>query len=349
MKVGTLAFHYAFNYGAVLQSVGLLRTLGGMGIDAEVIDYRSPVHYVPRLVTRHPLRWRNTRLVSRKFDQFRAQAMVRSPVCENLRELEQLAGRYDAIVVGSDQVWNLHKPFEPAFFLDFAVPTGCRRVSYAACFGRDDQPAEPRARVLPALKKFDAISVRNVTSQRVLSRDFGIEAPVTADPTLLADFDDLLAPPSEQGEYTLLFGVDVRNRELLERAVAAHRSVVDRPIVMMRMTWSVARVDRRTFGAGPREWLTLIKQCKLLITDSFHGMVFALKYRRPFAVVFGQETGGRMKDLLSMCGLADRMSAAPTTQWLAAMMESPDWDAVHTSLQPLLDRSRQYLRDALGR
>ena len=347
-KVGTLAFHNAYNFGAVLQALGLLRTLRSLGIDAEIIDFRSPPLYPRRLVTRRPLRWLNTRAVDRRFRVFRQQYLTTSAPCYDLRSLERLVARYDAIIVGSDQVWNLHKPFEPALFLDFKVPDGCKRISYAACFGRDDQPPEARARVLPALGRFDSISVRNLTSQRVLARDFKIDAPIAADPTLLVDYSDLAAPPVVDGDYSFMFAVDYRVFSKLNDLVSMHKASTKLPIVMSRMTWGVPGVDRRVFGVGPRRWLSLIMHSRFIITDSFHCIVFAIKYRKPFVAIYTAENGARMHDLLDFCGIGDRVREHPTEEWLQEMLHTvPDWDAVHGTLEPLLESSRQYLRKAL--
>ena len=42
MKVGIITFHTALNYGAVLQTYALFRTLMKMGVETKVIDYRAP-------------------------------------------------------------------------------------------------------------------------------------------------------------------------------------------------------------------------------------------------------------------------------------------------------------------
>lgn len=347
-KVGTLSFHTAYNFGAVLQALGLLRTLRILGVDAEIIDYRSPVHYARKLVTRRPLRWLNTRVVDHRFRVFRQQDLTTSEPCYDLRSLERLVTRYDAVIVGSDQVWNLHKAFEPALFLDFNVPDSCKRVSYAACFGRDDQPPGACARVLPALNRFDSISVRNLTSQRVLAREFNIDAPITADPTLLADYSDLAAPPVVGDDYTFLFAVDYRVFSKLKELVSMHKSITNIPIVMSRLTWSVPGVDRRVLGVGPRQWLSLILHSRFIITDSFHGMVFAIKYCKPFVAIYTAENGARMHDLLDSCGIGNRVREHPSEEWFQEMLHTaPDWDEVHGKLKPLLESSRQYLRNAL--
>ena len=348
MKVGTLAFHYAYNFGAVLQALGLIRALRTLGVHAEVIDFRSPVHYAPRLLTRRPLRWFNTRAVDRAFKRFREQHLPQSQPCVSHSELARVARNYDALIVGSDQIWNLHKPFEAAFFLDFDVPAECRRISYAACFGREDQPPAECERVALALRRFDAISVRNPTSQRVLAAKFGIEAPVTADPTLLADYSDLAERGSMTKPYTFLFAVDWHNRARLTSIVRCHRARTDEPIFQSRMTWDVPRVDRTLFGVGPREWLSLVMNCAFMITDSFHGMLFAIKFRKPFAIVFADETSARMRDILNLVGLSDRITADPSPEWYDRSRSSvPDWDLVSSRLQPCVDQSWEFLRRAL--
>lgn len=41
MKFGTITYHRAVNYGAVLQTYALQKVLDKLGVDNEVIDYRA--------------------------------------------------------------------------------------------------------------------------------------------------------------------------------------------------------------------------------------------------------------------------------------------------------------------
>ena len=48
---------------------------------------------------------------------------------------------------------------------------------------------------------------------------------------------------------------------------------------------------------GPGEWLSYIKNASYVVTNSFHGMVFSLTYRRPFTAFKRQERDFRQLNL----------------------------------------------------
>jgi len=106
------------------------------------------------------------------FEAFRTESLVRTkPLC-NLDELEEASKHYDAIVVGSDQVWRLRytRHTFPAFFLSFA-PENCQRVAYAASFGTDEWEGNGRetAEAVRCLKKFAAVHPPSIASLTIFS------------------------------------------------------------------------------------------------------------------------------------------------------------------------------------
>jgi hypothetical protein len=58
------------------------------------------------------------------------------------------------------------------------------------------------------------------------------------------------------------------------------------------------------YDAGPREFLTYIRDAQLVLTNSFHGTVFSILFEKKFYSVY--ETNGRIENLLGFLGLSDR-------------------------------------------
>ena len=171
MKIGILTFHFAFNQGAVMQCYALQKYLELQGHEAVVINYRPGYHTVMHAAWRNP--WSYSRVFWRKFRSRslparlllaarsfmrcmywnllqvdrQNQAAFRSfvekylhltPEYHTFAQLQQSPPELDAMISGSDQVWNpdlLGGEFDPAYFLDFGRPS-TRRLTYAVSLGK---------------------------------------------------------------------------------------------------------------------------------------------------------------------------------------------------------------------
>ena len=142
MKVGVLTFHKCVNYGSYWQARCLVEWLRARGHQAELMDHdcrcvrRAEVRCAlqPKLPSRTPLHeLKNYAAKTRRF----VDAVAALPLSRRFSLHEpEAASDYDAIVVGSDEVWNFRHPWygsKPIFFGDGLK--SARLVSYAASFG----------------------------------------------------------------------------------------------------------------------------------------------------------------------------------------------------------------------
>ena len=201
MKIGILTLHSQVNYGGVLQAYALQEVLKGLGHDVVVIDrWMDEYNATLRGITasRSISGW--VKFIGRALlgfgdgaDYIRHIRTARMlPKLLNLthysfhhwKDAPQDLG-VDAIIVGSDQVWNprLQGPELP-YLLENApnVPA----ISYAASFGVPAISGELRERYQDGFKRFSAISVREEQGARIVE-SLGGHAVHVLDPTLLAD------------------------------------------------------------------------------------------------------------------------------------------------------------------
>ena len=171
MKIGVLTFHKCINYGSYWQARCMVEALRARGHDAELLDHdcgavrRAEVHCAlqPKLPERTPVH--ELPIYARKTRRF-VDAIAQLPLSRRFSLHEPQFGKeYDAIVVGSDEVWNFRHPWygsKPIFWGD-GLRTN-RLVSYAASFGnhRSGDGIDPGwAR---KLNRFSSISVRDQNS-----------------------------------------------------------------------------------------------------------------------------------------------------------------------------------------
>lgn len=273
----------------------------------------------------------------------RRRMQVSAEVYRRPEDLQGLGSRYDAFVVGSDQVWNPHYRLGcPMDLLHFAPPH--KRIAYAASVGADSfGDAEPVfRRLLPAM---GAVSVRESAAATLVEQTTGRRVPVMPDPTILHDSafwgrlaDD--APPWGVHPYVATYllyrnGPDVTG-PVRDRAEAEGMQCHDvlRP--------SVPRSAQR---AGAEGFLRALRDAEYVVTDSFHATLFSIIFRVP-VVVLARDGGqnARIDTLLSLFGLSSAdVIGTPAGRPTGPLVDDPD-----AVLAPVRDGAGSWLQAALA-
>lgn len=343
MRIGILTFHHVVNYGAVLQAYALARYLRGLGHAVETIDYR-PVKalaaYEQALFNGHPHERENRQRAAR-IEEFVRWRLSLSP--ESFRThagFAHLAGRYDVVIAGSDEIWNLNsfRGFDPAYFLDFAGHA--QRIAYAASFGFTTTTGAHREKITELLRAFLAISVRDASSQRVLREECGIVAAKVLDPTFLLDsYDDVAVRPKETGFILVYAACSPSETEFIRRF--AERE--GKPVIAVAYPIKGA-INRLTLS--PEEWLGHFAAADYVFNGFFHGVVFSILNRKPFTAFASPQKIVKVGDLLTDLGLQDRIvSTADRNEALPAA--TLDYTPVVPRLATAIRSSRMFLQTAL--
>ncbi|MBD5497009.1 MAG: polysaccharide pyruvyl transferase family protein [Lachnospiraceae bacterium] len=296
LRVGILTFHNANSMGAVSQTYALQEALRKLGAEVHVINYTAPGMQLQARQTQ-------------EFKEFTEKYLYLTPLYESGEEID--CSQFDEIIVGSDQVWNpLLTKYDGTYFLDFAGPE-IVKVAYAASVGvntfLDGSFTEPFAKYTPY---FDAISLRESVHVPAVMQYTRCPVLHTLDPTLLLSDE----------EYTSAFGL----QETDEEYIFLYQIGIDPKLLdyanMIAMQYNckliaLARYSDFYFVPGtelvsditPEQWMTYIKNAKLVLTDSYHGMNFSIIFRKPFYVLTELKYNLiRVVDLLSVLKLEDR-------------------------------------------
>ena len=197
-KVGIMTFHFAHNYGAVLQAYALMKYLS-QKFDVEIVNYVP--NYIYQGYSLNPFDG-STGVISfiykilsgiRRYKQAR-KFVAFSKNCLNVGEkivarnsLKYFTEKLDYLICGSDQVWNTDITGKTGeYFLDF-VTNETKCLSYAASMGKDNNSEFFGNIVNATVQKYCAISVREKSCQDFLKRNFGIESEMVLDPVFLLD------------------------------------------------------------------------------------------------------------------------------------------------------------------
>ncbi len=364
-RIAILTRHIYPNYGSLLQAYALQEAFRREGAEVTIVDYlraedtplrlAASTHRISNygsgsagrlayLTVQTPV-FMTMGLVFRRY-QRRLLRLTRS--VQKFEELESLCGEFDAVVVGSDQVWNrIRGTLDEAYFLK-ACDVSTKKFSYAASFGASSPLPEDSELVIDALNKFKFISVRE-RSSTVWLESVGLPARNDLDPTLLhprAFWDEFAGPEPIRQPYVLTYQLHHTNgfSEILRKV----RSRSGLPVV--RVTPDVKHLvksGKTKCLVTPEEWLSWIRGASYIVTDSFHCTVFALRFGRPLYVVPPLSYAERIVDLLERVDL-NRLAISSAN--LDASGFSPEYDAqaVDVALSEMAVDSWKYIGDIVG-
>lgn len=219
----------------------------------------------------------------------------------------------DCIIVGSDQVWReLYSPCITNYFLDFlGEKRGIKRYAYAASFGVSEGAisSDNLQKCIKYLKLFDGVSVREQSGVKYLERVFGYDkAKVVLDPTLLLPADvyrKLMLPEDCAASGVVSYILDKNSEK--ESIVADIAAKIGKPVAK----FTIHPVDsdgKPGKFVSVSKWLASIANADFVVTDSFHGCVFSILFRKQFIAIGNKERGmERFLSLLGDFGLLDRL------------------------------------------
>ncbi len=365
MKVSIITFHNTSNFGATLQCLALFNYLTNLNQDVEVINYlpsyvknkkgvkkelkkigkaknkiKALLKGLAYLAHAKQIKNRDSR-----FEQFINQNLKLSRVYHESFSLKEDPPCADLYICGSDQIWNpvlTGGVFDEAFFLRF---TDGVKVSYGTSMG--ELAVENYAEELKELTgDFSMLSTREHSTAERLSRI--IEQPVKTvlDCTLLLNMEDYSRyeePVNATDKPYLLYYSMQRSAiaETVARRIAELHGldIIDISPNPMRSL----KGSKKMFEIGPGEFLTLFKNAHYVVTNSFHGTVFSILYKKQFMCTLHSTRGGRVQELLASLGLTDRIAKDKEGDYIKVI----DYEAVYLSLRKLRMESQTYLYQAM--
>lgn len=325
MKIGVLTFHDAINYGALFQAYALTKTINDIGFNCEIIDFKeSPKIELPKelikkygivkgtikSINRYRLGVYKITTKERKFHSFSKKYLpVSKKEFFSLNSINE--ENYDAIVFGSDQIWNenLTEHAFSEYMGDFGSNDGAiRKVSYAASNGRGEFPEERKTEIKQKLGEFSAISTRENSLTEYINEELSMEAKTVADPVLLLSADKWqkiesgLPKDLEKGKYIFVYTFDEPATYETARYLSKKSGL---PIVNVRWCGKHERFNDmiQLPDTGPGEFLSLIHNAAYVVTSSFHGVVFSTIFRKNLYACISGEYNERIVNVLGKLGL----------------------------------------------
>ena len=377
MRIGILTFPLHTNYGGILQAYALQTVLERMGHEVVVFDtpnkcplpplWKLPLSFAKRILLKSMgridrifiERYNNSvqPIITKEIQPFIDEKIHRK-VFTKFSKLD--ACDFDAIVVGSDQVWRsiyfipmwFGQPMENAY-LSFTKGWNIKRISYAASFGTDKWEYNEKQTLhsREALQMFDAVSVREENGVKLCKQYFDVDALHVLDPTMLLDANDYIElfkqkqTPKSKGNLLNYVLDETDEIESLIKKVASMKKMVPFAVNNPYEGDNSKPLNQR-IKPSVETWLRGFYDADFVITDSFHACVFSIIFKKQFVVVGNKDRGmSRFESLLKLFGLEDRLVDVHCD---VSILQQIDYDNVYSIYDKLKESSMIYLSGSLN-
>lgn len=372
-KIAILTWLHNQNYGSILQAYALQRFLKNKGYEVNNIDLKPSIKEKIKngIEQNNPL----STLVKEKLQIYKARRACKNKEVLNIkkqkfnnfllghfsltktyrqfRHLKELSGLYDVYICGSDQVWS-PMLLSPSYFFDF-LPDSSKKISYACSFGMSSLPKDKKEKIKLWLSKFHAISVREQSGVDIVNSLLKEKCTCTVDPTMLLspkEWDEVTTTKRLIDEPYLLCYFLSFNLEQWEKTRALSKKKNLKMIVVPTTKESYKFGDKVLCDVGPEDWVSLVKYADFVSTDSFHGCVFSIIYKRQFCVFkrfadtnkFSQNS--RIYTLLSTYGL-EKCLVKNTEEFQVSFLDQTLYDKVEYVMTEKADISKKWLINAI--
>lgn len=346
MRIGILTFHWATNYGAVLQAFALQKRIQDMGHEVYIIDYKPWNHDVNfyslfrygKIL--HPIKLLKECRKEKLISSFRQRYLVQTERIKRSKDLHFLSDRFDCIISGSDQVMNASflRVGEPggstAYYIGFGRKE-LKRIAYAVSFGTTKFPTELFSVTCPLISRFSSLSVREQSGASILNEMGRKDSVVVPDPTLLLTAE----------HYKLMIDIEPVHSEVCYYILHGRKELVKK----LHSHYHTQKLTENN-NCSVEDWLANIRGASCFITNSFHGCVFSILFHVPFMIVLRTLENKGMNDrffsLLQFLGLTDRITTEDKLDY--SILTAPiNWEEVDRRLQVFRGTGFAFINDAI--
>lgn len=359
-KIGVLTFHRANSYGAHLQAYATVAFLNQSGYDAELVNYTNKYEQrfqklfysengrVSGFLTSFikDFIFKKRYYKRRAFGDIEQYCSVSKRKYKTKEELDSAS--YDVLVVGSDQVWNreITNGLDEAFLLMHGKAE--KRISISSSMGSVTLTDKEKEMFEKAFEKFAAISVREEFAKSQLIETANKQIKVLMDPTFLISRESWIQHLIQKSSLYR----NINERYILTFFLAPDdtykirmKKLADK---LKLPVWSIQSIaikriesDKIILGATVADFLALIANAEVVVTDSFHGTAMSINLGKNFVAFKNKGNPVRVATLLDTLHLSDRLDMDEE------MYRSVDYSSVNKILEPLRNDSKRWIVEAI--
>lgn len=367
-KVGIMSMQRIANYGSFLQAFALKQLIENLGHSVEFVDY----HVCPPLVKDNVDNANKyLRKIKKGFETFRYEAPLSHKLAfiqykqSFLKKYMPLLGvsdemnynpALDCLVIGSDEVFNCIQKnsnvgYSPELF--GKDNKAGKLITYAASFGNTTLKKLDRygktEEIKNLLNEFDALSVRDMNSGKIVETLTDKKVVYHLDPVLIYDFMhccDKIPQVQISERYLILYAYSGRISNAEAEWISKYAK---RKKLKVYTIGGIQKCADKFVDCSPFDVLAYFRNAEEVITDTFHGTIFSIITHRPFTTVVRKSVGNgygneeKLSDLLERMKLSSRMTTRiDDAEKINKNMI--DFEAVEGILQKQRDAAKEYLR-----
>lgn len=365
-KIRILTFHYAHNYGAMLQAYALQKVLSkNEENEVKFIDYRKSnienSYKIFKPIRKNIPMWFKDNFNSLKyytskklrynnFNEFLYGKLNLTERIHSIKELESLS-KADMYITGSDQVWNTNivRELSDIYTLNFKSNSG-KKIAYAASVGDANLIVENAEEYKNKISNINYISVRENDAKIELEKIINKNIELVLDPTLLLSVDDwnneIKNYTNITDEYILAYVVNP-DSEYIKIVNDLSQKTGLKIIHFGLENPGYNNVFKSAYTEGPLDFINYIKNAKYVVATSFHATVFSILFKKKFFIVPHRKTGARVTNILKQLGIEGRaFSSLEDFKNIDYNFET-DWKIVEKKLEDERKKSIKWLTNAI--
>lgn len=365
-KVGIMTLFNCYNYGAVLQAYATYKYVKMLGYtDVELIDYENKfeakskktlffifsgnIKHIIKKIIQYIILGKNRNL-KKAFKSFCDGLEKSNKKYKNIEELKNT--NYDILISGSDQIWNpvIFGTLDKVYLLDFS--NTAKKIAISSSAGSYKFQPKEKQEVVECLKKFDGIAVREETLKKQLENDIQ-DIFVSIDPTLLLTEEEWCQSleannkyNENNSEYVLLYIVDANLKTYLPEIRKLKEKIKKDFWLITPYTYKMECIDRNIVKSTPNDFISLFKNASMVITNSFHGVIFSSNFNKKFIALENHKNPVRAKDYLNKIGIPE-IIVKNEKEAEDIELEKINWNYYH-KLEEVVKETKKWIGDKIG-
>lgn len=348
------------NYGSALQSWALSQAINKIGEGkwkAKLIDYcpdilmdKDPLNPMKNMWDKDEKSRKMCELSLpairenyKKFNKFYNEKFIKTQKTYTSKNFNEVIKEEDinGFVCGSDTIFCIDEfGFDEGYYANYDCMKNGYTISYAASFGDSHFDDKSYEKLNEYLQNFKALGLRENKMVSYVKEHTKVEVQKVLDPTLLLeekDYEQITEEPIEKEKYLLLYAR--RKNDKMNEYAEKIANENGWKIIEISLQATNAQKHKMFYEAGVEEFLALVKNAEYVVTNSFHGMIFSVQFKKQFVIFSREQCNTKIAELLDLFGLSDRMLIDGNEEF----NENIDWNHVFDKIQLERKKSLDFL------
>lgn len=314
------------NYGSLLTAYAAQEVMAELGLFAKIINH-----------TRVPIENYENSFAKAFADEY----LNLTSLCQAEDDYYKLNDKTNVFFVGSDQVWNMkyYGHQIDKVLLNF-VQDDKLKISLAASFGLDEfEGTEEQKKCFSrSLRSFNAISTREDSGVEICKSTFNQMAEWILDPVFILNREKY-ADMTTKSDFDCSGKLVYYSWSIDEDFISG--------IDHLSKRFDAESLNITNFNLDVEDWLMAIKTCKCFVSNSYHGICFAIIFNKPFICINNLSTG-RFRSLNKLLDFSDHIIDDISDIYIRENIYNDiDYDSIDKILEMEKEKSRSFIKNAL--